>query len=120
MKHLALLLPIVLLAACGQEPAPQPTVTPTATPEPVNSLPPADQEAFTAAFAAGCEGAEPVKTAVCKRAMGSKDVSCEYGLGDDEFLRHKAVLTVNDENTGWVLADPAKICAEHGAHHKAS
>ena len=120
MKHLALLLPIALLAACSEEPAAQPVPTATATPEPVSTIPAPDQDMFKTVFAESCEGAEPVANAMCKRAMGAKDVSCEFGLGEDEYMRHKATLTINEDNTGWVLADPAKICAEHGAHHKAS
>ena len=125
MKTLTLLLPaLALLAACGEEPAPAPAETAAAAtpaPAPTSSLPAPDQATFTAVFAESCEGAEPVNTAVCKRAgLGSKDVVCEYGLGEDTYLRHKATLTANAESTAWTLADPAKICAEHGAHHKAS
>ena len=121
MKHLTLLLPLALLAACGEEPAPEATPTEVAAPEPVNTLPAPDQGTFTEVFAAACEGAEPVNTAVCKRAgMGSKDVVCEYGLGEDSYLRHKATITANEDSTAWVFADAATVCAEHGAHHKDS
>ena len=84
------------------------------------SLPAPDQETFTKAFAEACEGAEPVNTAVCKRAMGSDTVTCEYGLGEDTYLRHSADITASEDGTRWVLAQPAAICAEHGAHHTAS
>ena len=123
MKKIAFLLPVLALAACGQqaEEAPAPVETVAAAPEPVNTLPAPDQGTFTEVFAAACEGAEPVNTAVCKRAgMGSKDVVCEYGLGEDEYLRHKATLTANDTEDGWVIADAAELCTEHGAHHTAS
>ena len=119
MKKLALLLPLALLAACAEETAEQPVPAETATPEPVNTLPAPDQATFTQVFGDACEGAEPVNTAVCKRAgMGSPEVICEYGLGEDTYLRHKATITANEDSTAWVLADPAKICAEHGAHHE--
>ena len=121
MKKLALLLPLALLTACGEEPAPAPVETAAAAPKPVNTLPAPDQETFTQVFGDACEGAEPVNTAVCKRAgLGSEDVICEFGLGEDTYLRHEATITANEDSTAWVLADPAKICAEHGAHHKDS
>ena len=125
MKQIALLLPLALLAACGQqaEEAPAEAATTAAAPAPAAtpSLPAPDQATFTTAFAEACEGAEPVNTAVCKRAgLGSKDVVCEYGLGEDTYLRHKATLTANTDGTAWMLAEAATVCAEHGAHHKAS
>ena len=118
MKKIAFALPLVLaLTACGSEPEAPPPAAPTATPEPQASLPAPDQELFTEVFAKSCEGAEPVNTAVCKRALGSTTVTCEYGLGEDEYLRHSADLTASEDGTEWVLAEPEKICAEHGAHH---
>jgi hypothetical protein len=120
VKQIALLLPLALLASCGDEPAAEPAAAATtaavATPDPTPSLPAPDQETFAAAFGSACKGAEKVNTAVCKRAgMGSDDVICEYGLGKDEYLRHKATLVANEDSTAWVLSDPAKVCTEHGA-----
>ncbi|MBX7527313.1 hypothetical protein [Qipengyuania vesicularis] len=120
MKKLTLLLPVFALAACGEEPAPEPTPTETATPEPVSTLPAPDQDLFKSTFAETCEGAEPVNKAVCRRAMGAETVACEFGLGEDEYLRHKATLAVNEANDGWMLADAEALCAEHGAHHSAN
>ncbi len=117
MKHLAIIIPALALAACGSEPAPAPEPTETATPEPVSSLPAPDQERFSAIFASNCEGAEPVSTSVCRRAMGADEVSCEFGLGEDTALRHDATLAVNEDSTDWVLVDAKDICTEHGAHH---
>ena len=117
MKKLALLLPLFALAACGEEPAPEPTPTETVAPEPVSTLPAPDSDLFKATFAETCEGAEPVNNAVCRRAMGADTVACEFGLGEDEYLRHKATLAVNEANDGWMLADAEALCAEHGAHH---
>ena len=117
MKKIACLLPIALLAACGEEPAPEPTATEVATPEPVASLPAADQDYFRTKFAETCEGAEPVNNAVCRRAMGAETASCEFGLGEDEYLRHEATLEANEDGTDWQLADADALCTEHGAHH---
>ncbi|WP_234041445.1 hypothetical protein [Erythrobacter aureus] len=115
MKNLALILPLALLAACGEEPAAEPVPEQVVSPEPANTPPAPDEALFKTVFAETCEGAEPVSVAMCKRAMGSDVVSCEFGLGDDEYMRNKAQLEVNEDSTGWNLADAAAICAEHGA-----
>lgn len=116
MNKIALLLPVtalsLALAACGEEPAPEPTPTATAAPEP--TLPAPNQDLFSGLLAEACPELEPVNTAVCKRAgFGSSDVICEYGLGEDEYLRDKATLTPGDGE--WTLADPESICAPAGA-----
>ncbi len=111
MNKFALLLPALALtiAACGEEPAPEPT--PTAAPTPVEpTLPAPSQASFSAALAKACPEAEPVNTAACKRAgFGSSDVICEYGLGDDSYLRNKATLTPGDGE--WILENPESVCA---------
>ena len=71
-------------------------------------------------FAATCEGAEPVNNAVCRRAMGADQALCEFGLGEDEYMRHKATLEKNEDGSDWQLAEADALCAEHGAHHKDS
>ena len=112
MKKIILpLLPVFALAACGEEPAPVPEPVETTAPEPVEpALPAPNQEIFSTVFAASCPNAKPVNTAACRRAgMGSEDVICEYGLGDDEYLRNKATLTAGDGE--WVLTDTETVCA---------
>ena len=113
MKKIAFLLPVsalsLALAACGEEPAPEPA--PTQAPQPAEpTLPAPDQELFAGVLAEACPELEPVSTAICKRAgFGSSDVVCEYGLGDDEYRRDKATLTPGDGE--WTLADPESVCA---------
>ena len=83
-------------------------------PEAVSTLPAPDEDLFTQVFADTCEGAEPVSTAVCRHSMGSDTAACEFGLGDDEYLRNEATIAINDDETGWNLAEPEAICTEHG------
>jgi hypothetical protein len=104
-------LPLLALAACSSEPAAEPTAVPVPAATP--SLPAPDQALFTRLHAEACPEAKPVNTAVCKRAgFGSEEVICEYGLGDDEYLRNKATLVPAEEE--WALKDAAAIC-EPGA-----
>lgn len=114
MKKIILpLLPVFALAACGEEPAPAPEAeaAEAVVEAPVEpALPAPNQEIFSTVFAASCPNAKPVNTAVCRRAgMGSDDVICEYGLGEDEYLRNKATLTAGDGE--WVLTDTETVCA---------
>ena len=116
MKKIALLAPVLALAACGSEAAPAPEPTPAETvaaAEPEEpALPPPDEDVFAATFAKTCPSAEAVNTSVCKRAaMGSPEVICEYGLGDDEYLRHEATLVEGE--TEWEIADAEAVCAKH-------
>ena len=115
MKKLAYCLPLILLTACGEEPAAEMT-EPVAVTEPAEpSLPPADEALFTQVFAETCPDAEPVATAVCKRAMGADTATCEFGLGEDAVLRHEAQISGADG--AWSLVDAPAICAEHDSHH---
>ena len=109
MKKFTFLLPVALLAACGQEPAPAPTAEPTPEPAPTASLPAPDQALFSEKYAEACPDAEAVNTASCRRAgMGSPDVVCEFGLGDDEYLRNQATLTASEGD--WAFADTENVC----------
>ncbi|MCP9222710.1 hypothetical protein MKP08_08130 [Erythrobacter sp. LQ02-29] len=99
------------LAACGQQEAPAPAPTQTATTPVRESLSPPKRDDFADAFGKACPEAKPVNKAVCKSAgMGSIDFICDYGLGDDEYLRNEATLTQQDD--AWVIADPEKVCAQ--------
>jgi len=109
VKKLALLLPALALAACDEEPAPEPVATEVAAPEPIETLAAPDQAYFTTKYAEACPEEDAVNTAICKRAgMGSPDVVCEFGLGEDEYLRNKATLTAGDGE--WTFADPENVC----------
>ena len=109
---LALFAPIALLAGCGGEPEPVPTETPAAAPTPVQpSLPAPGAEIFAAAFAKACTAAPKVSISSCKSAgMGSPDFLCQYGLGDDEYLRQSLTLTAKDGE--WTVKDADTVCAE--------
>ena len=117
--HFTVTFAILALAACSGEPAAEPTpVATSATPAPAAppSLPAPDQATFSALFAEACPDAEEVNTAVCKRAgFGSKDVTCEYGLGEDKYLRDKATLSPADGK--WALQDAENVCKAHLEHH---
>ncbi len=120
MNKIALLLPVLALAACGSQqeaaPAPTATATATATAAPKPSLPAPDKDTFSALFAKACPKAEKVNQVVCKRAgMGSPEVICEYGLGEDKYLRDEATLVAGD--TAWTLKDPEAMCKKHMEHH---
>lgn len=112
MKKLTLLLPLLALAACGEEPAAEPAPAPVATVEPTPSLPAPDEELFAELFAATCPNAEPVNTSICKRGFGAETVSCEYGLGDDEYLRNDATLAMDEAGESWAIADAETVCAQ--------
>ena len=78
---------------------------PAATP----SLKAPDQALFSELFAAACPEAAKVNTAVCKRAgFGSDEVTCEYGLGEDKYLRNKATLAPTDGK--WAIKDAEAVC----------
>ncbi|QIG55016.1 hypothetical protein G6N82_13425 [Altererythrobacter sp. BO-6] len=113
-RTILMLLPLAALAACGEQtPAPVPEETPSVEEQiaAMETIAAPDQKLFAETLAAACPNAKPVNTAVCKRAgLGSEDVVCEYGLGDDEYLRNKATMTVVDD--AWAIADPETVCAQ--------
>ena len=111
-KFALLALPALLLAGCGEEPAPAPEPTETVAPEPQASLPALSEELFSEILAEACPSVEPVNTAICKRGMGAATAECEFGLGDDEYLRNDAIVAANEAGDGWVLADPEAVCTE--------
>jgi hypothetical protein len=117
VKKIALLLPLFVLASCSGEPAAEPTpAASTPAPAATPSLPAPDQALFSELFAKACPEAEKVNTAVCKRAgFGSSEVLCEYGLGEDKYLRDKATLAPADG--AWAIQDAEAVCKAHLDHH---
>ena len=117
MYRYAPLLPLTLvLVACGEEPAPEPA--PSVAPTPTVTVPALTQELFAQVFAQTCPAAsEPVSTSACQRSMGADTASCEFGVGEDDTLRHDAVLEINEAGDGWTFQDAEALCSEHDSHH---
>ena len=112
MKTIVALSALLLVTACGSnEPAPQPTATVAAVATPTTPILPAPTaEVFAASYAKACPSAKKVNTSLCKSGgMGSSDFVCEYGLGEDKYLRNKVTLTQSDQE--WVVKDADKACA---------
>ncbi len=109
---LSLMAPIALLAGCNGEPAPAPTETPAAVPTSAKpSLPAPDAKIFADAFAKACPKAPKISVSSCKSGgMGSPDFICQYGLGDDEYMRQSLTLTA--QNGEWTVKDADTVCAE--------
>ena len=110
MKKLVLLALPFALAACGGEPAPQPTETAAPTPtETTATLLPPDQAQFSEMFAAACPEAKKVAVSECKRdGFGSEDLLCEFGLGEDNYPRNQVKLSPADGK--WVFSDAENTC----------
>jgi len=113
MTRFILILSPLALAACAQEPAEAPApVETTAIEEEIGpTLHPPDRDKFAERFAVACPAAPQISTAMCRaQGMGSHDFTCEYGLGDDEYMRHEAVLQEVDGE--WEVEDPDAVCAQ--------
>ena len=109
---LVLSLPLLALAACGEEPAAEPAPAETVAAEPIATLPPPDEALFAELHAETCPDAEAVNGSFCQRAMGATSASCEFGLGEDEVLRNDATLDVDETGEAWVIADAETVCAQ--------
>lgn len=118
IRTLVILSPIALvLGACSQgaeddaEPK-APTVREMqAAIDKGGKLAPPTRDTFAEKFAAACSEQKPVNKAVCRaQGMGSHDFTCEYGLGDDEYLRHEGVLS--EVEGEYVLIEPETVCAQ--------
>lgn len=115
IRTLLILSPLVL-AACSEAPAEDGSKAPTAKEmqaaiEKGGKLAPPTRDTFAEKFAAACPKQEPVNKANClAQGMGSHDFTCEYGLGDDEYLRHEGVLS--EVEGEYVLLETEKVCAQ--------
>ncbi len=110
--YASLLLPMIALTACGEEPVSEPAPAQAMEAEPTVSLPAPDEALFAELFAETCPDAEAVSTSICQRAMGADTASCEYGLGDDEVLRNDATLAANETGDAWMIQDSEAVCAQ--------
>ena len=111
-KFAAFAAPLALLAACGEEPAPEPVATETVAPEPLVELAAPDEELFTTLWADTCPDAEAVGQAFCQRGMGAEFATCEFALGDDEYTRNDARLEIDETGESWMIADGETLCTE--------
>lgn len=109
---LAAIAAFTALTACSEEAAPAPAPVETTAPEPVASAPAPDQALFAELHAATCEVAEPVNESLCRRGFGTDTVSCEFSLGDDEYMRNDATLELDETGEAWVIADAETVCAQ--------
>ena len=111
MKKILPFAALLVLAGCNSEasePAPAETLAPVAAPTP--TLPAPNEDIFSQAYAAACPEAEPVSTSLCRsKGFGEDGFICDYGLGEDEYRRHKAELAPGDGE--WVVADAEAACA---------
>lgn len=101
------------VAACSSQDEVTPEEVPEtqATAEPLTpTIPPPQREELAAAWAEGCPEAEPANKGLCKsKGFGDPDFTCDFALGDDEYRRYTAELTMSDGK--WVLAEPENACA---------
>ena len=111
MKKIIPFAALLVLAGCNSEepaPAPAEATAPAAAPTP--TLPAPTEAIFSEAYAKACPDAEPVSTSLCRsKGFGQEGFICDYGLGDDEYRRHKAELAPGDGE--WVIADATAACA---------
>ena len=115
MKSLLAVTFMFALAACGEVGDDAEIDMSTAPAAPVEALddglPPPDSATFSAALAEACPDAPSVSTSLCKATgMGSETFVCEYGLGEDEYMRYSATLEEGEDS--WVVTEPDAVCAQ--------
>ena len=117
IRTLSLLAPLTLaLGACSPAAEEAEEQAPTAREvqaaiEKGTKLSPPDRDLFAAKFAEACPSQKPVNKATCRsQGMGSHDFTCEYGLGDDDYLRHEGTLA--EVEGEYVLQDTDTVCAQ--------
>ena len=120
IRTLLLLTPALVLAACSEAPAQDAPEDAKPTAREMQAaienndgpkLAPPDRDLFAEKFAAACPSQKPVNKAFCQaQGMGSHDFTCEYGLGEDEYMRHEGVLSEVDGE--YQLLETEKVCAQ--------
>jgi len=113
MTRIFLVLSPLALAACSEEVAETSApIEPTAVKAEVKpTLHPPDSEKFSGLFAEACPSAKTISTSMCRaQGMGSHDFTCEYGLGNDEYMRHEAIL--HEVEGKWEIENPESVCAQ--------
>jgi hypothetical protein len=106
---------VFALAACNSEEPAAPEPVQAQVVMPVKpTMPAPDEELFAAAYAEACGKTQPVSGSMCKsRGFGQEGFVCDYGLGDDEYLRNKTTIVPVEGK--WALAEPEKTCAADAA-----
>jgi len=106
---------VFALAACNSEAPVEPDSVQAQVVMPIEpSISAPNEELFAAAYAEACGDAQPVNTSICKsQGLGKEGFVCEYGLGNDEYLRNDAIILPVEGK--WALAEPEKTCAADAA-----
>ncbi len=114
IRFVSLITPFALVVAgCSEEvaEAPAPAETTAMSEASESTLHPPDREKFAERFAAACPAAPAISTAICRaKGMGSHDFTCDYGLGEDEYRRHKAIL--HEVDGEWEIENAEQVCAQ--------
>ena len=106
---------VFALAACNSEAPVEPEAVQAQVALPIKpSMPAPDEELFAATYAEACGESQPVSGSLCKsQGFGKEGFVCEYGFGDDEYLRNETIIVPVEGK--WTLAEPEKTCAADAA-----
>ena len=90
---------VFALAACNSEAPVEPEAVQAQVALPIKpSMPAPDEELFAATYAEACGESQPVSGSLCKsQGFGKEGFVCEYGFGDDEYLRNETIIGFHPE-----------------------